>query len=70
MGLKKFRPVTPTLRHTQTPDYTELTRRRPVKGLTERKRRTGGRDNYGHISSRWIGGGHKRRYRVVDFRRD
>jgi large subunit ribosomal protein L2 len=70
MALKKFRPTTPTLRHTQTPDFDELTRSRPVKALTERKKRTGGRDNYGHISSRYISGGHKRRYRLVDFRRD
>jgi len=70
MALKKFRPTTPTLRHTQTPDFSELTRSRPVKSLTERKKRTGGRDNYGHISSRYISGGHKRRYRLVDFRRD
>src|SRR5207249_573024 len=55
---------------TQTPDYAELTRARPVKALTERKKKTGGRDNYGHVSSRWIGGGHKRRYRTVDFLRD
>src|SRR5207249_7753140 len=70
MPLKKFRPVTPTLRHTVTPDFAELTRSRPVKALTERKLRTGGRDNQGHISSRWIGGGHKRRYRLIDFRRN
>jgi large subunit ribosomal protein L2 len=70
MGLKKFRPVTPTLRHTQMPDYKEITRRRPVKSLTERLYKTGGRDNYGHISSRYIGGGHKQRYRLIDFRRD
>jgi len=70
MGLKKFRPITPTLRHTQTADYSELTRSKPVKSLTERVLKTGGRDNYGHISSRWIGGGHKRRYRLIDFRRD
>ncbi len=70
MALKKFRPTTPTLRHTQTPDFSELTRSRPVKSLTERKKRTGGRDNYGHISSRYISGGHKRRYRLVDFRRN
>jgi large subunit ribosomal protein L2 len=70
MGLKKFRPVTPTLRHAVKPDFSELTRSRPVKSLTERKLRTGGRDNYGHISSRWIGGGHKQRYRLIDFRRD
>ena len=70
MPLKKFRPVTPTLRHTLRPDFAELTRRKPVKALTERILRTGGRDNYGHVSSRWIGGGHKRRYRLVDFRRE
>jgi large subunit ribosomal protein L2 len=70
MGLKKFRPVTPTLRHTQMPDFSELTRSRPVKALTERLHKTGGRDNYGHISSRYIGGGHKQRYRLVDFRRN
>src|SRR5438132_14416747 len=70
MPLKKFRPVTPTLRHTLTPDFAELTRGRPVKSLTRPLGKTGGRDNYGHISSRWIGGGHKRRYRTIDFRRD
>ena len=70
MGLKKFRPVTPTLRHTVLPDFAELTRSRPVKSLTERLYKTGGRDNKGHVSARWIGGGHKRRYRLIDFRRD
>jgi large subunit ribosomal protein L2 len=70
MGLKKFRPITPTLRHTVMPDFAELTRSRPIKSLTEPKRKTGGRDNYGHVSSRWIGRGHKQRYRLVDFRRD
>ncbi len=70
MPLRKFRPTTPTLRHTMTPDFAELTRSKPVKALTERILKTGGRDNYGHISSRWISGGHKRRYRIIDFRRD
>ncbi|HEY3215751.1 MAG TPA: 50S ribosomal protein L2 [Candidatus Eisenbacteria bacterium] len=70
MGLRKFRPVTPTRRHAVVPDFSELTRERPIKSLTRRKLRTGGRDNYGHVSSRWIGGGHKRRYRIIDFRRD
>ena len=70
MGLKKFRPITPTLRHTVSSDYSELTRSKPVKSLTERIRKSGGRNNYGHVSMRWIGGGHKQRYRVVDFRRD
>ena len=57
MGLKKFRPITPTLRHTVMVDFSELTRSRPVKSLTEALKKTGGRDNYGHISMRWIGGG-------------
>ena len=70
MGLKKFRPITPTLRHTVTADYSEITRRRPVKSLTEPMKKSGGRDNYGHVSARWIGGGSRQRYRLVDFRRD
>ena len=70
MGLKKYRPITPTLRHTVMPDYSELTRSRPVTALTERLYKTGGRNNYGHVSMRWISGGHKQRYRIVDFRRD
>src|SRR2546428_2107102 len=70
MALKKFRPTTPTLRHTEVPDFAEITRRQPVKSLTQRLMKTGGRNNYGHISSRWIGGGHKRRYRLSDFRRN
>jgi large subunit ribosomal protein L2 len=69
MGLKKFRPYTPTRRHAVLPDFSELTRGKPVKALTERKLKSGGRDNYGHVSMRWIGGGHKQRYRLVDFRR-
>jgi large subunit ribosomal protein L2 len=69
MALKKFRPLTPTLRHSVMPDHSDITRRRPVKSLTERLYKTGGRDNYGHVSQRWIGGGHKRRYRIIDFRR-
>ena len=70
MPLKKFRPMTPALRHTVLPDYSEITRRSPLKSLTERRKKTGGRDNRGHISSRWIGGGHKQRYRLVDFIRN
>src|SRR6186713_1976122 len=70
MSLKKYRPMTPTLRHTVMPDYKEITRSKPLKSLTERIKKTGGRDNYGHISSRWIGGGHKQRYRIIDFRRN
>ena len=70
MGLKKFRPTTPALRHTVVSDYSELTRSKPVKSLTERIYKSGGRNNYGQISMRWITGGHKQRYRLVDFRRN
>ena len=70
MGLKKFRPFTPTRRHAVLPDYAELTRSKPKKSLTERIYKTGGRNNRGHVSMRWIGRGHKQRYRVIDFRRD
>ena len=70
MGLKKFRPVTPTLRHAVVSDFSEITTSRPVKSLTERLHKTGGRDNYGHVSMRWISGGHKQRYRLIDFRRN
>jgi large subunit ribosomal protein L2 len=70
MGLKKFRPVTPALRHTLLPDYAEITRSKPEKSLTQPIRKSGGRNNYGHVSMRWIGGGHKQRYRIVDFRRE
>ncbi len=70
MGLRKFRPITPTLRHTVSQDFSELTREKPLKSLTEPLRKKGGRDNYGHVSQRWRGGGHRRRYRLIDFRRD
>src|SRR5262245_61573491 len=70
MGLKKFRPFTPTRRHAVLPDYSELTRSKPKKSLTERIYKTGGRNNRGHVSMRWIGRGHKQRYRLIDFRRD
>lgn len=70
MPVKKFRPVTPTLRHTVRSDFSEITRKKPLKSLTQRRLKTGGRDNHGHISARWIGGGHKRRYRIIDFLRN
>jgi large subunit ribosomal protein L2 len=69
MPLKKYRPVTPTLRHSLTADYSDITRRKPLKSLTERRLKTGGRNNRGHVSARWIGGGHKQRYRIIDFLR-
>jgi large subunit ribosomal protein L2 len=70
MPLKTFRPITPTLRFKSVSDFAEITTDRPVKALTEPIREKGGRNNQGRVTMRYKGGGHKRRYRVVDFRRD
>ncbi|MFH0778774.1 MAG: 50S ribosomal protein L2 [Candidatus Eisenbacteria bacterium] len=70
MGLKKFRPLTPTLRYKTLPDFEEITKDKPEKSLVRPLRRTGGRDNMGHISCWHKGGGHRRRYRIIDFKRN
>ena len=71
MALKTFRPLTPSLRFTQTSGFEEITRgNNPVKHLTEARRKSGGRNNNGRITSRHIGGGHKQRYRIIDFKRN
>lgn len=70
MGLKTFRPLTPSLRGTILPDFSELTKRTPEKSLTVAKRKTGGRNNLGRMTARGIGGGHKQRYRIIDFKRN
>ncbi len=70
MGIKSFRPRTAGLRHRTTLTYEELTADRPFKPLVEPLPRTGGRDSRGHLSSRHRGGGNKRMYRTIDFRRD
>ncbi len=70
MPLIKFKPTTPTRRFGSVSDFAELTVDTPFKPLTEAKRRTGGRNNHGHITARRNGGGHKKRYRLVDFRRN
>lgn len=54
----------------QTPAFDEITKSRPEKALTEALHKTGGRDNRGRLTSRFRGGGHKRRYRIIDFKRD
>jgi large subunit ribosomal protein L2 len=69
MALKHFNPVTPSLRGTVLIDRSELWKGKPVKGLTEGKTHSGGRNNHGRITSRFRGGGHKQSYRLVDFRR-
>ena len=70
MGIRQFKPVTAATRFRSVSDFTEITRGEPERALTEPRRRTGGRNNKGHITTRHRGGGHKRRYRLIDFRRD
>ncbi len=70
MPLKKFKPVTPGTRFRSVTSREELTRKGPERSLTESLSGTGGRNHHGHVTSRRRGGGHKRRYRVVDFKRD
>lgn len=70
MAIKKYRPTTPTRRFTSTLSREGITKDRPEKSLTTGKQRTGGRSSTGRVSSRFIGGGHKQSYRVIDFKRD
>ncbi len=71
MGVKKYKPTTPTRRWQIIADFKELTTNRPEKSLLVPIKKTGGRDAYGHVTSRFRGGGHKRMYRRIDFyRRD
>jgi large subunit ribosomal protein L2 len=69
MPLKIFRPITPSLRYTQLNRPEEIVDKRPERGLTEHKHKTGGRNCYGRLTSRRRGGGHKQLYRVIDFKR-
>jgi large subunit ribosomal protein L2 len=69
MAIKQFKPVTAGTRFRQTSDFGEITRKGPEKALTEPITKSGGRNHHGHITSRRRGGGHKRLYRVIDFRR-
>jgi len=69
MALKHFKPVTPSLRELVIVDRSTLHKGGPEKSLTEGKPSTGGRNNHGRVTVRFRGGGHKQRYRIVDFRR-
>src|SRR5271168_2772863 len=69
MALKTYKPVTPSLRQLVQVDRSELWKGKPVKSLTEGLTKTGGRNNRGRITTRHIGGGHARRYRLIDFKR-
>ena len=70
MGIRQFKPVTKSSRFRSVSDFAVITRTTPEKSLTEPLKKSGGRDNHGHISMRRIGGGHKRKYRIIDFKRN
>lgn len=70
MALKTFKPTTPSQRNLVLVDKSGLYKGKPEKTLTEGKKRSGGRDNQGHVTSRHRGGGHKRKYRIIDFKRN
>ena len=70
MPVKKFRPLTPSLRFKTVSSFDEVTRDAPEKSLLEPLKKTGGRNNHGRITSRRRGGGHKRSYRRIDFKRE
>ena len=69
MGIRKFKPTTPGRRGASVSDFEEITRSTPEKSLLRPLSKTGGRNSAGRITTRHIGGGHKRQYRVIDFRR-
>jgi large subunit ribosomal protein L2 len=70
MGIRQFKPVTKGTRFRSISDFAEITRTTPEKSLVEPIKKSGGRDNHGHIAVRRRGGGHKRMYRKIDFHRD
>ena len=69
MALKSYRPLTPAQRFKSLPAFDEITKRKPTQRLLEPKKKTGGRNHFGRLTSRHIGGGHKQKYRKVDFKR-
>jgi large subunit ribosomal protein L2 len=70
MSIRQFRPATSGTRFRSVSGFDEITRTGPEKSLVEPLRKTGGRNNQGHVTMRWIGGGHKQMYRKIDFKRD
>ena len=70
MAIKKLKPTTPGSRFRSNSTFEEITKTTPEKALTGVIKRSGGRNNSGHITTRFIGGGHKRRYRIIDFKRN
>ena len=70
MGVKKYKPTSPGRRHGSVLDFAEITARKPEKSLTEPLHKTGGRNNHGRVTARRRGGGHKRKYRIIDWKRN
>ena len=70
MAVRKFNPVTPGQRHKIIGTFESITATSPEKSLVSGMKKTGGRNNSGKMTMRYIGGGHKRRYRVIDFKRE
>jgi large subunit ribosomal protein L2 len=70
MGIKKYKPTSPARRFYQVSDFKDVTTDTPEKSLLAKKRSTGGRNNNGRITCRFRGGGHKQRYRIIDFKRN
>lgn len=70
MGIKKYKPTTPSMRFTTLLSFEELTASKPEKSLLAPMKSSGGRNSAGRITMRYTGGGHKRRYRIIDFKRD
>ena len=70
MSTKKYNPITPSLRYRITNSYTEITTNIPEKSLIAPIKRSGGRNQKGEMTMRYIGGGHKKRYRIIDFKRN
>ena len=69
MAIRQLKPVTPASRFTSRPDFSEITTDKPEKSLVRKLKKTGGRNNKGRITSRHRGGGHKQKYRIIDFKR-
>jgi large subunit ribosomal protein L2 len=70
MPVKTFRPLTPSLRYVTFADYSDVTKHKPEKSLVEIRKKTGGRNHYGRVTARGIGGGNKQKIRLVDFKRN
>ncbi len=70
MGIKRYKPTSAARRFMTVSTYEEITTTKPFKGLLEDQKKTGGRNSYGRITVRHIGGGNKRKYRIIDFKRD